>query len=263
MYSLRGMQPPFAVGLQAQNVTRLKSLPGYFIFALLQHEDLKFFQHKGFHWSEIKRRSYNYLAGSGPRGSGSSITQQFARQVFLTSFSSLYRKIIETSLTIEIEALFSKEEILSLFLSSVSFGQHRIIGLPCAAMRYFNKSLPELTLDESMFLAQLIEAPTLRQSQIFNPNWRSTFNFRRAFIKYRDIFLYYYYEFSSTSLLQMEQIDATQAISALKKRTAFSPESIDPKIFNAIENRALRHVTQLTQLIDSLHSRKDEIVASL
>ena len=136
-------------------------IPTTVIQAFLAAEDRNFFQHGGIDISGIGRASlknvFNIVSGRRLEG-GSTITQQVAKNVLLTSESSLNRKLKEAILASRLEATLSKEQILELYLNEIFLG-YRSFGIASAAYNYFGKSLSQLTPDEAAFLASLPKGP--------------------------------------------------------------------------------------------------------
>ncbi|NBU25072.1 MAG: PBP1A family penicillin-binding protein [Gammaproteobacteria bacterium] len=135
--------------------------------AFVAAEDDRFFQHSGFDFAGILRSlAVNLIPGSRLQGA-STITQQTARNLFLTQERTWRRKVQEMFLTYRIEHEFSKQEILGLYLNVISFGK-RTYGVAAAADLYFGKKLDELTLAEAATLARVPQAPS-RYNPISNP----------------------------------------------------------------------------------------------
>ena len=135
--------------------------------AFIAAEDDQFFQHSGFDYPGIARSLLvNLVPGSRLQGA-STITQQTARNLFLTQDRTWRRKVQEMFLTYRIEREFSKQEILGLYLNVISFGK-RTYGVAAAADYYFGKDLDQLTLAEAATLARVPQAPS-RYNPISNP----------------------------------------------------------------------------------------------
>jgi penicillin-binding protein 1A len=135
--------------------------------AFVAAEDDQFFQHAGFDYPGIARSLLvNVVPGRRLQGA-STITQQTARNLFLTQDRTWRRKVQEMFLTYRIEREFSKQEILGLYLNVISFGK-RTYGVAAAADYYFGKDLGELTLAEAATLARVPQAPS-RYNPISNP----------------------------------------------------------------------------------------------
>jgi monofunctional biosynthetic peptidoglycan transglycosylase len=122
-------------------------------------EDSAFFQHKGFDWESIERSAKeNMEKGHYIRG-GSTITQQLAKNLYLTKEKTLFRKFMEGLITLKLERSLSKNEILEKYLNVIEFGPG-IYGIHAASEHYFKKSASELSPAESAFLAMLLPNPT-------------------------------------------------------------------------------------------------------
>ena len=138
-----------------------EQMPTPLVQAFLAAEDRNFFQHGGIDVSGLGRAMlknvFNFATGRRLEG-GSTITQQVAKNVLLTSESSLNRKLKEAILASRLEAALSKEEILELYLNEIFLG-YRSYGVATAAYNYFGKSLNQLTVEEAAFLAALPKGP--------------------------------------------------------------------------------------------------------
>jgi 1A family penicillin-binding protein len=122
-------------------------------------EDKDFYKHSGISFTGLARSVWvDITTGSRAQG-GSTITQQFVKNAILTKEKSLLRKLKEIILSIEIEARFSKQDILKLYLNEIPYGRNAY-GIEAAAKTYFNKSAKDLTLAESAYLSALPQAPT-------------------------------------------------------------------------------------------------------
>lgn len=139
----------------------IEAIPDHVIQAFISAEDQHFYGHPGIDVVGIVRAAYTNLRnwGSDRRLVGAStITQQVAKNFLLTNEVSIDRKIREILLALRIERAFEKNEILELYLNEIYLGRNSY-GVAAAAMNYFNKSLPELTLAEAAYLAALPKAP--------------------------------------------------------------------------------------------------------
>lgn len=127
--------------------------------ATLAAEDSNFYTHSGFDMRGLVRGLVlKPLTGSGFQG-GSTITQQYAKNSFLTSSRSIFRKMREFILAVEIEKLYTKDKILEMYLNGIPYG-NAYYGIETASQGYFGKPVKELTLAESAVLAALPQAPT-------------------------------------------------------------------------------------------------------
>ena len=126
--------------------------------AVVTAEDASFFSHEGFDWEGIKDAAlYNLEAGEFKRG-GSTITQQLAKNLYLSSERSLIRKAQESLITRSLEHHLSKERILELYLNVAEWGQG-VYGAEAAARHHFKKSSHALTADEAAWLAAILPSP--------------------------------------------------------------------------------------------------------
>jgi penicillin-binding protein 1A len=136
-----------------------EQLPRTLVNAFVAAEDDRFFEHPGVDWQGLTR-AVIVLARTG-RGSqgGSTITMQVARNYLLSLRHSYVRKVREIFVALNMERVLSKQEILTLYLNKIFFGQ-RAYGVAAAAEVYFGKTLAELRLDEMAILAGLPKAPS-------------------------------------------------------------------------------------------------------
>ncbi|MBU6155691.1 MAG: penicillin-binding protein 1A [Alphaproteobacteria bacterium] len=142
----------------------IESIPRGVIDAFLSAEDKDFYTHPGVDLNGVMRAVYtnlqNYMSNGGRRPEGAStITQQVAKNFLLTSEVSLERKIKEWMLAFRLEDAYSKDKILELYLNEIFLGSGSY-GVAAAAYNYFDKSLDELTLAETAYLAGLPKAPS-------------------------------------------------------------------------------------------------------
>ncbi len=128
------------------------------INAIVVSEDGTFYDHQGFDWFEIKGSIEKNLSSLDYARGGSTITQQLAKNVFLSGEKSLLRKVREAILTVQIEKKFSKRQILEKYLNVIEFGPN-IFGVKSAARHYFDKDPMDLDILEASFLAFLLPNP--------------------------------------------------------------------------------------------------------
>ncbi len=155
---------------QNRTVVRLDSISSHVIHALIATEDLNFYNHWGFDAPRFMRAMIEnvglVLRGRRARGA-STITQQLARNLWLTPERSIARKIQEILISIQIERTYTKEEILSLYLNTVYFGEGAH-GIEAAAWTYFAKPASQLTVPESATLIAALKEPA-RYNPVKNP----------------------------------------------------------------------------------------------
>ncbi len=138
----------------------LDAMPKNMTTAIIAVEDSRFWKHKGIDYIAIGRAVVKDVLHASLREGGSTLTQQLAKVVFLSSEKTLRRKFMEAALAIKIEKNLSKREILELYLNKVYFG-HGAYGVEMASRVYFGKSVKQLTLPEAAMIAGLVKAPTL------------------------------------------------------------------------------------------------------
>jgi penicillin-binding protein 1A len=138
---------------------QLAELPIYLPQAVLAMEDRRFYDHSGVDPRGLARAIYTNIAEWDLVQGGSTITQQLAKNVFLTHERTLRRKGQELMLALWLERHFSKDEILTLYLNRIYFGAGTY-GVEAASQRYFGKSAREVTAYEAAMLAGMIRAPS-------------------------------------------------------------------------------------------------------
>jgi penicillin-binding protein, 1A family len=148
----------YEFSIEKRSWVPLRKIPENLINAVLSIEDRKFYDHWGV---DIKRilgaMIVNLLRGHYAQG-GSTITQQLARNVYLSSQTSMIRKIREAMTAVQIESYYTKREILELYLNQVYFGAG-VYGVEAASRCYFNKPVSRLDLNECAVLAGIIQLP--------------------------------------------------------------------------------------------------------
>ena len=146
-------------GIKHDDAVPFDELPDFFIKAVLATEDRRFFDHFGIDVvGTLRALTVNAHAGGVVQG-GSSITQQLAKNLFLTNERSISRKINEAFLAVWLEHHLTKKQILSLYLDRAYMGGGAF-GVQAAAQYYFGKSARDINLPEAAMLAGLFKAPT-------------------------------------------------------------------------------------------------------
>jgi penicillin-binding protein 1A len=146
----------------------LRELPDYVTKAFIAIEDRRFYSHHGVDPWGIMRAVIKDVVRRGASQGASTITQQLAKNLFLTQERTVSRKLQEVALAFWLEHKFSKAEILELYLNRVYFGSGAY-GVEAAAQRYFGKSARQLTLAEAAMLAGLVQSPS-RLAPSHNPD---------------------------------------------------------------------------------------------
>ena len=138
---------------------RLIDLPPYLPKAFVAIEDKRFFSHYGIDPIGVSRAVVRDVTGRGAVEGGSTLTQQLAKNLFLTQERTISRKIQEAILALWLERKYSKDQILELYLNRVYFGSGAY-GVEAAAQKYFGKSARYVTLSEAALLAGLMKSPS-------------------------------------------------------------------------------------------------------
>lgn len=134
-------------------------IPDTIRIATIATEDASFYDHHGIDFLAILRALRNNIRSKTIRQGASTITQQLARNAFLSREKKIERKIKEAIYAVQIENKYSKDEILDAYLNQVPYGSNAY-GIQAAAQTYFKKNAINLTLDEAVMLAALTKAPT-------------------------------------------------------------------------------------------------------
>lgn len=137
----------------------LDQMPKYLKDAVIVTEDRDFYKHSGFNFKRMISAALQDITHRGYSQGASTITQQLIKNTMLTTEKSIARKIKELILSIEIEQMMSKDEILQIYLNEIPFGS-TAYGVQAAAETYFGKDVKDLTLAESAVLAAIIQAPS-------------------------------------------------------------------------------------------------------
>ena len=136
-----------------------RDIPEAAVDCMIVTEDRKFWSHPGYDLRANAIAVYSYLKNQGVYRGGSTITQQLARNIYLTREVTLERKITELFLAAELEKRYSKEEILEFYFNNIYFA-NGYYGLQAAAVGYFNKTASSLSLSETAFLCSIPNNPT-------------------------------------------------------------------------------------------------------
>jgi penicillin-binding protein 1A len=163
----REEKPAFTIFQEQRHEVPLASMSPNLINAVIAIEDQRFYDHHGIDpWRIAGSVWANIRSGELAQG-GSTITQQLARQSFLTLDKKFRRKLKEAYLALRIEWMYSKEEILELYLNKIYFGSGHY-GVEAAARGYFGKSAADLSVEEATLIAGLIQSPSAYDPRV-NP----------------------------------------------------------------------------------------------
>ncbi|GJM28770.1 MAG: penicillin-binding protein 1A [Cyclobacteriaceae bacterium] len=189
--------------LQDRTNASFEDLPTHLIDALIATEDVRFYQHDGVDYQSLVRVAVKTLImGDRSSGGGSTLTQQLAKNLFPRDNQGMLAlpvsKIKEMIVAGRIEQVYKKEEILTLYLNTVSFG-YNAFGIETASVRFFNKPPKELTLEESAVLVGMLKATTL-----YNPKRNPEKSLERRNVVFNQMEKYGY--------LYESQVDSLKAI---------------------------------------------------
>lgn len=185
----------------------LDDISTYLIDATILAEDKNFYEHHGFDYRGIMRAIVKNISSSRLKEGASTITQQYARNLYLTHEKTWVRKIKEAFYTIRLEMFYSKDEILTGYLNSIYYG-HGAYGIEAASNVYFDKSANDLTVAESAMLAGVPKGPSYYSP--FN-------NEKNAFERQ---------EFILTLLLRENSIDQATYYNAKQEKLEFDQPNI-------------------------------------
>ena len=158
----------------------LGKISPWFLKATLAAEDSEFYEHAGLRPAAILRALWIDLSHQRARQGGSTITQQLARNLFLSREKTFTRKIKEAILSIRLERIYSKDKILEMYVNTIYLG-HGTYGIGAAAQSYFGKEASALSLAEASTLAGLIAAPEY-YTPVRNPEGSKT---RQRYVLHR------------------------------------------------------------------------------
>ena len=195
-------------GEERRAVVRFQDVPEIMKQAILAAEDERFYQHNGVDAQGVVRAALSNLLAGGKRQGASTITQQVAKNFFLSSEKTYVRKLYEALLSFKIENNLSKDQIFELYINQIYLGQ-RAYGFGAASQIYYGKPLAELNTAEAAMLAGLPKAPSA-----FNP----VVNPKRARLRQQYVL---------RRMHELGFIDTKQHESALKQALIIKRESND------------------------------------
>ncbi len=145
-----------------RTIVTLQECPKHLIDAIITTEDKRFYHHRGIDIRSLIRAGLTNIVHGGIAEGGSTITQQLVKNLFLTNERTMSRKIREMWMSLIMELVYTKEEILHMYVNEVYMGSYwhsGICGLGRAARIFFDKSVSEISLSEAALLAGMIKAP--------------------------------------------------------------------------------------------------------
>ena len=155
------------IGAQNRTKVSLTKIPLHLREAVMAAEDRDFYTNRAFSPVGILRALKNNLLGGSLQG-GSTITQQYSKTAFLTSERTIQRKIKELVIAIKLENQLSKDQILENYLNTIYFGRGSY-GVQTASLQYFNRTVDQLSVSQSIVLASILRSPGL-YDPAFNKN---------------------------------------------------------------------------------------------
>jgi penicillin-binding protein 1B len=173
----------FGHNRERRRLISINQVPQHVIYAILAAEDSRFYQHRGLDPLGILRALYTNLRHVSIRQGGSTVTQQLAKNYFLTPERTFFRKLKELFMSLTMEIMYEKNEILEIYLNEIYLGQkasEAINGIGEASFFYFDKPVEELSLIEGATIACLIRGP----------NYYSPYVDKRRCKKRRNLVLY-------------------------------------------------------------------------
>lgn len=158
--------------LKNQTWVSLDEISPHIIDAFISAEDQHFYKHFGFDIPRIISATYQNIKAMDKRQGASTITQQYARNIFLTHQKTWKRKIQEALISIRLELFLSKDEILEGYLNTIYFG-HGQHGIQAASQYFFDKNASELTIDEAALIAGIPKGPSVYSPLVSEENARN------------------------------------------------------------------------------------------
>lgn len=159
IYSHDGHLIGYEQGLENRQWVPLEDISEHFINAVIVAEDKHFYKHKGFDLKRTLMALWKNLRTWSLKEGASTITQQYARNLYLSHEKTWLRKVKEAFYTIRLEMFYSKDDILEGYMNTIYFG-HGAYGIETASDYYFNKRAKELTIAEATLLASIPRGPT-------------------------------------------------------------------------------------------------------
>jgi monofunctional glycosyltransferase len=154
----KGGEHPFTVGPKNPEWTPLSAVPRHLVDALLAAEDINFYSHRGVDWQGVREAARRDWEKKRLTHGGSTLTQQLAKNLFLSRERTVTRKLREFLLARRLEKELGKQRILELYLNAVEFGP-LVYGVGSAARHYFGIAPPALSLRQSALLVSMLPGP--------------------------------------------------------------------------------------------------------
>ena len=158
IYDINGKEIANVHAAENRRPVKIQQVPKDLQNAFVAVEDTRFYEHNGVDPRGILRALYVNISGHGVSEGGSTITQQLAKNAYLTQDRTITRKIQEVFLAMQLERQYTKREILEMYMNQIYFGQGAY-GVQAAAQTYFGKNVEDLTLSECAMLAGIPKSP--------------------------------------------------------------------------------------------------------
>jgi penicillin-binding protein 1A len=230
-------------GEERRAVIAIGDVPALMKQSILAAEDDRFYEHGGVDYLGILRAAGANLIGGGKRQGASTITQQVARNFFLTGEKTYTRKLYEALLSFKIENNLSKDQILELYINQIFLGQ-RAYGFASAAQIYFGKPLKDISIAEAAMLAGLPKAPSA-----YNP----VVNPKRARIRQQYVL---------RRMLELGYITATQHEAAVKEPLVIKRELAEFAVHAEFAAEMARQIAA-EQFPEDVYSRGMKVYTTL
>lgn len=238
-------------GTERRKPVAFKDIPAHLKNAILSIEDARFYEHNGVDYYGLTRATINNIMNPGNLQGASTITQQLAKNFFLSPEKTITRKFYEALMAKKIEANMSKDEILERYINFIYLGE-RAYGFAAAADVYFDKELKDLTIAESAMLATLPQAPG-RNNPIRN---RINTDSRQKYILQRMFELGYItqseYESAKTETVRVVDTKSTKSKGEYKVHAEYVAEMARQLMFDKYKEAAYTEGLQIYTTINSL-----------
>ncbi len=196
-------------GDENRSLVKITDLPSYVPHATVAIEDKTFYEHHGVSWQGLIRAFVSSVLEGKRIGGTSTLTQQLVKNAILTNERTITRKLKEILLALQLERVFTKDQILQLYLNEIPYGS-TMYGIESAAKGYFGKSAKDLTLDEAALLASIPQAPDL-----YNPYGTGLHGDNRDLLVQRQH--YVLDQMAEQGYITKDQADAAKKVDTLKK----------------------------------------------
>ncbi len=228
---------------QNRTNTKYNKIPKHLINALIATEDARYFSHTGVDTKSLLRVLFKTILQNNKRsGGGSTITQQLAKNMYgrknFGPLTMLVNKTKEAIQAYRIEQTFSKEEILTLYLNTVSFGEN-IYGIEAAALRYFNVDVNQLNIEQSAVLIGILKANTYYNPRLY-PNHALT----RRKVVFKQMEKYNYISAKEQDSLNKLPLTLNYNDLSTQNKAGYFIANIKTEASNIIKNYNATHNTQ-------------------